>query len=75
MSEPYDGEACTISILRMHRRSNTVTRFSAYQEGKGICANVKTEDVQYRLIDGPDVFVNLQQRKAQEIQKVLQVME
>ncbi|WP_454063691.1 peptidoglycan-binding domain-containing protein [Candidatus Nitrospira salsa] len=75
VSEPYDGEACTISILRMHRRSNTVTRFSAYQEGKGICANVETEDVQYRLIDGPDVFVNLQQRKAQEIQKILQVVE
>jgi len=75
VSEPYDGEACTISILRIHRRTNTVTRFSAYQDGKGICAEVSTEDVQYRLINGPDVFVNLQQRKAQEIQKILQVVE
>ncbi|GJL54434.1 MAG: hypothetical protein NPIRA02_15660 [Nitrospirales bacterium] len=75
VSEPYDGEACTISILRMHRRSNTVTRFSAYQKGTGICADVTTEDVQYRLINGPDVFVNLQQRKAQEIQKILRIKE
>ena len=75
VSEPYDGEACTISILRIHRQNNTVTRFAAYQKGEGMCANVNTEDVQYRLIKGPDVFVNLQQRKAQEIQKILRVEE
>ncbi len=75
VSEPYDGEACTISILRIHRRTNTVTRFAAYQTGEGICEDVTTEDVQYRLINGQDVFVSLQQRKAQETQKILRVQE
>ena len=75
VSEPYDGEACTISILRIHRQNNTVTRFAAYQKGEGVCEKVATEDVQYRLINGHDVFISLQQRKAQEIQKILQVQE
>ncbi|MGB0911870.1 MAG: peptidoglycan-binding domain-containing protein, partial [Nitrospirales bacterium] len=75
ISEPYDGEPCIISILRIHRRNNTVTRFAAYQQGEGVCAKVNTEDVQYRLFKGPDIFVSLQQRKAQEMQKILQVKE
>ncbi|MDR4500950.1 MAG: peptidoglycan-binding protein [Nitrospirales bacterium] len=75
VSEPYDGEPCTISILRIHRRNNTVTRFSAYKNGEGLCAKVKTEDVQYRLINGQDVFLSLQKRKAQETQAILRVEE
>ncbi len=75
VSEPYDGESCTISILRIHRKNNTVTRFAAYQKGDGICEKVNTEDVQFRLTKGPDVFVSLQQRKAQETQQIFQVKE
>ena len=75
ISEPYDGEPCTISILRIHRQNNVVTRFTAYQKGEGICANVNTEDVQFRLIKGPDVFISLQKRKAQETQQIFQVKE
>ena len=75
VSVPYDGEPCTISILRIHRRNNTATRFSAYKNGEGLCTKVKTEDVQYRLINGQDVFVSLQKRKAQETQEILRVEE
>ncbi len=75
VSEPYDGESCTISILRINRQNHVVTRFTAYQQGEGICAKVNTEDVQFRLTKGPGVFVSLQQRKAQETQQIFQVIE
>ena len=75
VSAPYDGEPCTISILRMNRKQETVTRFTAYQEGEGICATVKTEDVQFQLLNGPQVYVNLKQLKAKETKRILRVEE
>ena len=75
VSAPYDGEPCTISILRMNRKQQTITRFAAYQQKGGMCAKVKTEDVQYHLVNGPQVYLNLKQKKAKDTKRILRVKE
>ena len=75
VSAPYDGEPCTISILRMNRKQQTITRFAAYQQTEGMCAKVKTEDVQYHLVNGPQVYLNLKQQKAEDTKRILRVSE
>ena len=75
VSAPYDGEPCTISILRMNRKQQTITRFAAYQQKEGMCAKVKTEDVQYHLVNGPQVYLNLKQKKAEDTKRILRVKE
>ncbi len=75
VTEAYDGEPCTVSILRIIRKEKTVFRFTAYQQGKGVCAQVHTEDVQYQLVNGPEVYGHLKQRKAEEIKRILRVKE
>ena len=75
VSAPYDGEPCTISILRMNRKQQTITRFAAYQQTEGMCAKVKTEDVQYHLVNGPQVYLHLKQKKAEDTKRILRVEE
>ena len=75
LSKPYDGEPCTTSIIRINREGKSVTRFTAYKEGKGVCAKVKTEDVQYQLVPGPQVYLKLKQRKAEATKRILRVAE
>ena len=75
VSAPYDGEPCTISILRMNRKQQTITRFAAYQQAEGMCAKVKTEDVQYHLVNGPQVYLHLKQKKAEDTKRILRVSE
>ena len=75
VSAPYDGEPCTISILRMNRKQKSVTRFVAYQQKEGICKNVKAEDVQFRLVNGPEVFATLKRDKAKATKRILRVEE
>lgn len=75
ISAPYEGEPCTISILRMNRKQKSVTRFAARQQKEGICKNVRTEDVQYHLVNGPQVYATLKQEKAKETKRILRVKE
>lgn len=75
VSAPYDGEPCTISILRMSRKQKNVTRFVTYQQAAGICAAVQPKDVQYHLMNGPQVHAILKQEKAKETQRILRVEE
>ena len=41
ISAPYEGEPCSIIILRMNREKKSVTRFVAYQQKEGICEGWK----------------------------------
>ena len=75
VSAPYEGEPCTIIILRMNRQQKSVTRFVAYQQKEGVCENVETKDVLYHLVDGPQVHATLKQEKAKETQRILRVKE
>ena len=75
VTTPYDGEACTISILRINRKQQSVTRFAAYQQKEGICEKVQARDVQYKLMDGPQVYAKLKQEKAKDTQRILRVTE
>ena len=75
VSAPYDGEPCTISILRVNRKQKTVTRFAARQQKEGICKNVKTEDVLYHLVNGPKVYGALREEKSKETKRILRVKE
>jgi hypothetical protein len=43
------------------------------QEKSGPCANVKAEDRQYVLEDGPKIYQILRMQKAEAIQEILQV--
>ena len=73
VSTPYEGEACAVSILRISRNPPLVTRFVSLQEKSGPCANVKAEDRQYILEDGPKIYQILRMQKAEAIQEILQV--
>lgn len=73
VSIPYDGEACTISILRISKNPPLTTRFVSSQGSPGPCANVKAKDRQYLLEDGRRIYQILKQQKSTEIQKILQV--
>lgn len=73
VSAPYDGEACAVSILRISRNPQLVTRFVSLQNQPGPCANVKSEDRQYVLEDGPKIYQILRMQKSNAIQQILQV--
>ena len=73
VSEPYDGEACAVSILRISRNPPLVTRFLSLQSKPGPCGNVKPVDRQYVLEDGPKIYQILRTQKAEAIQRILQV--
>jgi len=73
VSTPYDGEACTISILRISRNPPLVTRFVSSQGSPGACANVKANDRQYLLEDGLKIYEILKMQKSSAIQQILQV--
>lgn len=73
VSAPYDGEACSVSILRISRNPPLVTRFVSLQSKPGPCAKVKAEDRQYVLEDGPKIYQILRMQKANAIQQILQV--
>ena len=75
VSAPYDGEPCTVSILRVNRKQKSVTRFAARQQKEGICQNVNTEDVLFRLVNGPQVYTALKEEKGKEIKRILRVKE
>ena len=75
VSAPYEGEPCTISILRMNRKQKSVTRFAARQQKEGVCKNVQTKDVLYHLVHGPQVYATLKQEKAKETKRILRVKE
>jgi len=74
VSAPYDGEACAVSILRISRNPPLVTRFMSLQSKPGPCGNVKSEDRQYVLEDGPKIYQILRMQKAEGIQQILQVI-
>lgn len=73
VSLPYDGEACTISILRISKNPLVVTRFVSLKSSPGPCAKVKAEDRQYVLDDGPTIYQALKVQKSKAIQQILQV--
>jgi peptidoglycan hydrolase-like protein with peptidoglycan-binding domain len=73
VSAPYDGEACAVSILRISRNPPMATRFVSLQGKPGPCRNVKAEDRQYVLEDGPKIYQILRMQKADAIQQILQV--
>jgi hypothetical protein len=73
VSAPYDGETCAVSILRISRNPPLVTRFVSLQSQPGPCSNVKAEDRQYVLEDGPKIYEILRMQKANAIQEILQV--
>jgi hypothetical protein len=73
VSFPYDGEACSLSILRISRKPTLTTRFVTLQGKPGICAKVKAEDRQYLLKDGQEIYQSLKVQKAKAIQQILQV--
>ena len=75
VSVPYEGEPCTIIILRMNREKKSVTRFVAYQQKEGVCHNVETKDVLYNLVNGPQVYATLKQEKAKETKRIFRVKE
>jgi hypothetical protein len=73
VSEPYDGEACAVSVLRISRNPPLVTRFVSLQSQPGRCGKVKNEDRQYVLEDGPKIYQILRMQKSEAIQQILQV--
>ncbi len=73
ITNPYTGEPCTTSILRINRKEQTILRFTAYQAGEGLCEKVETEDVQYRLMNGQKAYAQLKQQKAEHTQRILRV--
>ena len=73
VSNPYDGEACAISVLRISRKPPLVTRFVSMQGKTGPCAKVKAEDRQYFLEDGEKIYQILKGQKASAIQQILRV--
>ncbi|UCH90820.1 MAG: peptidoglycan-binding protein [Nitrospirota bacterium] len=73
VSFPYDGEACSLSILRISRKPTLTTRFVTLQGKPGMCAKVKAEDRQYLLKDGQEIYQSLKMQKAKAIQQILQV--
>jgi peptidoglycan hydrolase-like protein with peptidoglycan-binding domain len=73
VSFPYDGEACSLSILRISKNPTVITRFVTLQGKPGICAKVKAEDRQYLLKDGQEIYQSLKIQKAKAIQQILQV--
>lgn len=73
VSAPYDGDACAVSILRISRDPQLVTRFLSLQSKPGPCANVQAEDRQYVLEDGPKIYQILRMQKSEAIQEILQV--
>lgn len=73
VSAPYDGEPCAVSILRISRNPPLVTRFVSLQSQPGPCGNVKAEDRQYVLEDGPKIYQILRMQKGDAIQQILQV--
>lgn len=70
---PYDGEACALSILRISKNPTVITRFVTLQGKPGICAKVKSDDRQYLLKDGQEIYQSLKMQKAKAIQQILQV--
>ena len=75
VSAPFEGEPCTITILRINRKLKSITRFTAYQQKEGVCENVQTRDVLYHLVNGPQVYGTLKQEKAIETKRILRVKE
>lgn len=73
VSQPYDGEGCAISILRISKKPLVVTRFVTVQSSPGACMKVKPEDRQYVLDDGPKIYQTLKVQKSAAIQQILQV--
>jgi hypothetical protein len=73
VSFPYDGEACALSILRISKNPTVITRFVTLQGKPGICAKVKSDDRQYLLKDGQEIYQSLKMQKAKAIQQILQV--
>lgn len=73
VSQPYDGEACAISILRISKNPLVVTKFVVLQSSPGPCVKVKAEDRQYVLDDGPKIYQVLKVQKSAAIQQILQV--
>jgi hypothetical protein len=73
VSAPYEGEPCSIIILRMNRQQKSVTRFVAYQQNEGVCQDVETKDVLYYLVNGPQVYATLKEEKAKETKRILRV--
>lgn len=73
VSQPYDGEGCAISILRISKNPVVVTRFVSIQSSPGPCAKVKAIDRQYILDDGPKIYQILKVQKSAAIQQILQV--
>ncbi len=73
VSLPYDGEACTNSILRISKNPLVVTRFVVAQSSPGPCMKVKSEDYQFVLDNGPKIYQTLKTQKSAAIQQILQV--
>lgn len=75
VSEPYDGEACAVSVLRISRNPPRATRFVSLHHTPGSCEKVKTGDRQYVLEDGRRIYQILRMQKSEAIQQILQISE
>lgn len=73
VTEPFEGEPCAVSILRIFRKPVMVTRFVSALNNPAGCRNVKSADYQYLLDDGPKIYQILKTQKAKAIQEILQV--
>ena len=73
VSNPYEGQPCAVSILRIFRKPLMVTRFVSTVSNPSTCRNVKAADHQYLLEDGPKIYQILKTQKAKAIQEILQV--
>ena len=73
VTNPYDGQPCAVSILRIFRKPVMVTRFVSTLSNPSTCRKVKSADHQYLLEDGPKIYQILKTQKAKAIQEILQV--
>jgi hypothetical protein len=73
VSKPYLGEPCATTILRFTRETKRVSRLTSMASGKDPCTKVQNKDLHYLLINGPQIFWTLKNKKAEITKHILQV--
>ncbi len=73
VTKPYNGEACTSVIIRINREKKTVSQLKSIAQGDGPCASMDNQDLFYHLVDGPQIYWQLKQRKAEATKQILRV--
>jgi len=73
VSKPYLGEPCATSIVRFTRETKRVSRLTSTAAGKEPCTTVENKDLHYFLINGPQIFWTLKNKKAEMTKHILQV--